>query len=260
MNAHDTQRTTSRRGGALMLIVAAVAAAALLATVNRFTAPRIADNIAAEQLRSLRAVLTPGSFDNAPHRDVITVHDPELLGSDESLPIYRARSGIQPVAAVLTVVAPNGYAGRIRLLVAVGIDGEVKGVRVAEHRETPGLGDRIEARKSGWILGFRGLRTEEPTTDAWTLDRDGGAFDRLTGATITSRAVLGAVRNAVLYFSAHRAEIFPATTESVPLNGAPPSRADNMNPSASNQDSMLAIPSSPHSIAKIHRHPPQDPA
>jgi len=212
MNAGDA-RPTSRRGGALMLVVAAVAAAALLATVNRFTAPRIADNIAAEQLRSLRAVLTPGSFDNAPHRDVIAVRDAELLGSDEPLPIYRARRGVRPVAAVLTVVAPNGYAGRIRLLVAVGVDGEVKGVRVAEHRETPGLGDRIEARKSGWILGFRGLRSDETPTGAWTLDRDGGAFDRLTGATITSRAVLGAVRNAVLYFSAHRAEIFPATTE-----------------------------------------------
>lgn len=213
MSGAETPRPASRRGGALALIIAATLSAALLASVNRFTSPRIADNRAAEQLKSLRAVLTPGSFDNAPHQDAIMAVDPTLLGSTEPLPIYRARQGTRPVAAVLTVVAPNGYAGQIRLLVAVDIDGEVNGVRVIEHRETPGLGDRIEARRSGWILGFRGLRTEKLQASTWTLDRDGGTFDRLTGATITSRAVLGAVRNAVLYFSAHQTEIFLAEAD-----------------------------------------------
>ena len=183
-------------------------AAALLSAVNRYTAPHIADNLAAERLKSLRAVLPPDSYDNAPHLDSIEALDPELLGSDRPLPIYRARLGTRPVAVAITVVAPNGFSGRIRLLVGVSIDGEVTGVRVIEHRETPGLGDKVEAGKSSWILGFRGLPGADPLTDEWTLKRDGGTFDQITGATVTSRAALQAVRNAVLYFAAHRRDIW----------------------------------------------------
>ena len=191
-----------------MLILTAMLAAALLSTVDRFTAPRIADNIAAERLKGLRAVLPPDAYDNEPHLDFVIVIDPELLGSDEPLPIYRARIGEKPVAAVLTAVAPNGFSGQIRLLVAVGVDGIMTGARVIEHRETPGLGDKIEANKSDWMHGFRGLDSVDPLTEEWVLKRDGGTFDQITGATVTSRAVLHAVRNAVLYFAAHRQDIF----------------------------------------------------
>jgi electron transport complex protein RnfG len=221
MNEQTTSKSRQRLRGALMLIVVAMLAAALLSTVDRFTAPRIADNIAAERLKGLRAVLTPGSYDNEPHLDIVTALDPELLGSDEPVPVYRARLGEQPVAAVLTTVAPNGFSGHIHLLVAVDINGIVTGVRVIEHRETPGLGDKIEAGKSDWMLGFRGLRstvllTDNPLTDEWVLKRDGGDFDQITGATVTSRAVLHAVRNAVLYFAAHRQDIFSVNDDEQP--------------------------------------------
>jgi len=210
MSEPTTRQSRSRLQGAITLVVAAMLAAALLFAVDRYTAPRIADNLAAERLKNLRAVLMPGSYDNEPHLDLIEALDPELLGSDQPLPIYRARLGAQPVAAIITVVASNGFSGRIRLLVGIGIDGQITGVRVIEHRETPGLGDKIEAGKSDWILRFSGLRSADPLTDEWTLKRDGGAFDNISGATVTSRAVLQAVRNAVLYFAAHRQDILSA--------------------------------------------------
>jgi len=219
MSESTTTESRSRLRGALMLIILAMLAAALLSAVDRFTAPRIADNIAAERLKGLRAVLPSGSYDNEPHLDIRMVQHPELLGSDEPLPVYRARRGDQPVAAVLTVIAPNGFSGHILLLVAVDVAGMVTGVRVIEHRETPGLGDRIEAGKSDWMLGFRGLQSapllaNNPLTEAWVLKRDGGSFDQITGATVTSRAVINAVRNAVIYFAAHRQELFqPASNE-----------------------------------------------
>jgi electron transport complex protein RnfG len=216
MNEQTTSTSRSRLRGALMLVIMAMLAAALLSTVDRYTAPRIADNIAAERLKGLRAVLTHGSYDNEPHLDIVTALDPELLGSDKPVPVYRARLGEQPVAAVLTAVAPNGFSGHIHLLVAVGVDGIMTGVRVIEHRETPGLGDKIEAGKSDWMLGFRGLHSSDPLTDEWVLKRDGGHFDQITGATVTSRAVLHAVRNAVLYFAAHRQDIFSPDDDEQP--------------------------------------------
>ncbi len=199
-----------------MLVIAAMLAAALLSAVDRYTAPRIADNLAAERLKSMRAVLPADSYDNEPPLDMIEALDPELLGSDEPAPIYRAWLGEQPAAAVLTVVAPNGFSGHIHLLVAISVDGNVTGVRVIEHRETPGLGDRIEAGKSDWILGFRALHHTNLLTDDWVLKRDGGSFDQITGATVTSRAVLNGVRSAMLYFAAHRQDIFSLADETQP--------------------------------------------
>lgn len=208
MHGNTSTRTQGRLRGALALIVTAVIAAALLSAVARLTAPRIADNLAAERLKSLRAVLLPGSYNNEPHLDSITALDPALLGSEKPMPVYRARFDGQPVAAVLTAIAPNGFSGLITVLVGISIDGNITGVRVIEHRETPGLGDRIEVGKSDWILGFLGLQSADPLTDEWTVRRDGGSFDQITGATVTSRAVLQAVRNAVLYFDSHRQDIF----------------------------------------------------
>ena len=157
-------------------------------------------------------MLPEGRFDNEPHKDFIYVTDPDLLGSDKPLPVYRVRMGSDPVAAVITAVAPNGFSGKIRMLVSINGRGQLLGVRVTSHSETPGLGDAIEADKSDWILGFVGLSTADPLTSDWRLDKDGGSFDRLTGATVTSRALLGAVRNAVIYFNANRDELFSAPT------------------------------------------------
>ena len=148
---------TDRVRPVVYLTLFALAAAAVLATAERLTMPRIAENQLAERLKALQAVLPEGQFDNEPHLDFIYAQHPELLGSDEPVPIYRARKNRQPIAAIVTAVAPKGFSDEIRLLVAVYATGKVAGVRVIEHKETPGLGDKIEARKSNWINGFRGL-------------------------------------------------------------------------------------------------------
>ncbi len=200
---------------AVLLGLFAVIAAALLAWTHEATAPRIAENQRQAVLRQLHALVPPASHDNDLFTDVTYVHAPRALGSDEPLPVYRARRGGRPVALVLTAIAPDGYNGTIRLLVAVRHDGTLLGVRVVDHRETPGLGDAIDERKSDWILGFAGKSLADPPPEQWRVKRDGGVFDQFTGATITPRAVVAAVRRALEYFQHHRDELFaaPAVTE-----------------------------------------------
>lgn len=190
----------------LAVVAAGVAAAVALAVVA--TRARIERNPAARELGVLATLLPAGSYDNQPAGDRIDVTDAALLGSAEPLPVYRARMAGQPVAAILTVVARQGYVGPIRLLVSIGIDGQVLGVRAVAHQETPGLGDRIDAAKSSWIDGFTGRSLGDPAAARWALRRDGGDFDAITGATVTSRAVVDAVRHAAEYFAAHQAALF----------------------------------------------------
>jgi len=200
---------------AVLLGLFAVIAAALLAWTHDATAPRIAENQRQAVLRQLHALVPATSHDNDLFADVTHVRAPARLGGDEPLPVYRARRGGRPVAAVLTAVAPDGYNGTIRLLVAVRHDGTLLGVRVVDHRETPGLGDAIDERKSDWILGFAGKSLRDPPPEQWRVKRDGGVFDQFTGATITPRAVVAAVRRALEYYQHHRDELFaaPAATE-----------------------------------------------
>ncbi len=178
------------------------------------TRERIADNEAQRVLAELTAILPPTLYDNEPHRDVI---DLELPG-DEPRRIWRARRDGKPVAAVLSSLAPDGYSGQIRLLVAITIDGQVLGVRITSHSETPGIGDAIEARKSGWIGTFTGRSLADPQESRWRLRKDGGDFDAISGATISSRAVVAATRRTVQYFDMHREDIF-ATPVASPATG-----------------------------------------
>jgi Na+-translocating ferredoxin:NAD+ oxidoreductase subunit G len=206
---------------ALTLVIAAVLAVGAVALVNGITAPRIAANERAQRVARLAAVLGAARYDNDLLGDVVLVRDAELLGTKEVVPIHRARLGGRPVAALIETVAPGGYAGAIRLLVAVGADGRLLGVRVLSHRETPGLGDSIDERKSNWILGFTGRSLGDPEAGRWRVRRDGGDFDQFTGATVTPRAVVGAVLDALLYFDAHRDAIFAAPADPGPDAAGP---------------------------------------
>lgn len=205
---------------ALTLAVAAAVAVGAVALVHDLARPRIEANERAQRVARLAAVLGSAAYDNDLLRDVAYVRDPELLGTDERLPVYRARLGGRPVAALIETVAPDGYAGAIRLLVAVGADGRLLGVRVLRHKETPGLGDGIDERKSSWILRFTGRSLEDPAPARWKVRKDGGDFDQFTGATVTPRAVVGAVEDALLYFQAHRDEIFTLPADAVAGTGA----------------------------------------
>jgi len=200
---------------AAVLAAVAVAAVALVAVVHDRAGPRIEASRRAQELAGLTAVLGGLVYDNDPLADTLLLRDPELLGTDQPLVAYRIRRAGSTVAVLINVVAPDGYAGPIRLLVAVDGAGRVLGVRVLEHRETPGLGDVIEERRSQWIRGFDGRSLGDPPADRWTVRRDGGDFDQFTGATVTPRAVVRAVRKALTYAERHRDELFaaaPSTT------------------------------------------------
>jgi len=195
----------------LVLVLFAAVATGLLGLTERATRDRIAGNRVQALLDGLYEVLPEGSFDNDLLTDTTTMLAPEALGSLEPVTVYRARRDGQPVAAVFEIVAPDGYSGAIHLLLGVRLDGVVTGVRVVEHRETPGLGDAIEADRSDWILSFDGRSLDAPDAERWAVRRDGGDFDQFTGATITPRAVVNAVKRALLHFRAHRDDYFAVT-------------------------------------------------
>ena len=198
---------------ALFLFLFAIIGSGMVAFTFDSTAEKIAANERRALLRSLNELVPESRYDNDIFNDIVYVYSSELLGTAEPVPVYRARSKGWPVAAVLAPVAPDGYSGSIRLLVAINADGTLAGVRVVQHRETPGLGDAIEAERSDWILGFNRRSLSDPVTERWKVKRDGGDFDQFTGATITPRAVVKAVKEALLYFQAHGQTLFEQDPE-----------------------------------------------
>ena len=193
--------------GTFLWLFAAVGTS-LVAITEFASRDAIAANEREVLLRNLYQLLPPDRFDNDIAVDRFEVPPSPLLGTGEASPVYRARLDGEPVAAIFRAVAPDGYSGRIHLLVGVYVDGSVAGVRVIRHAETPGLGDAIELRKSTWILGFDGRSLNDPESSRWAVRRDGGDFDQLTGATITPRAVVAAVKKTLLYYRRNAAMIF----------------------------------------------------
>jgi Na+-translocating ferredoxin:NAD+ oxidoreductase subunit G len=193
---------------ALTLAIVAAVLAAVLVLVASLTRERIASNEQAWIKQRLDALVAPETHDNDLLADSIAVTAPDLLGSAQPVRIYRARRAGAPVAAVLRPLAPDGYRGPIELLVAIGQDGRLIGVQVIRHEETPGLGDAFESRDVHWLDRFRGRSLTDPPPQRWTVRRDGGDFDAFTGATITPRAIVKAVRNALEYYQRNSQRIF----------------------------------------------------
>lgn len=183
-----------------ILALIAVVGAGLLAGTKQVTEPVITANLRADRLKQLNELIPHDRFDNDLLRDTREITDPAHLGTNEPVTVYRARKGGKPVAVAFRTVAPDGYNGKIDLLVAIWRDGELAGVRAINHAETPGLGDQIETSKNDWITQFAGHSLGEPPSDDWKVRKDGGAFDEITGATITSRAVVKAVRRALKFY------------------------------------------------------------
>ena len=193
---------------ALILLLFAVVGTGMVAFTFDATAPTIEANARAELLANLHRLIPPERHDNDLATDVIQVQDPNLLGTSAPVDVYRARLNGEPTGLVLAPVAPDGYSGPIRLLVAIKADGTLAGVRVTQHRETPGLGDYVQTDRSDWILGFSGRSLQDPPERLWAVKRDGGVFDQFTGATITPRAVVKAVKKSLIYFERHREQLF----------------------------------------------------
>ncbi len=193
---------------AILLGLFALVGTGIVALIFTETKEPIAEAERAFMLRSLHAVINPEMHDNDIFNDMITVTDPERLGTKNPVPVFRARKNGQPVAMAIILIAPEGYVGPIKLLVGITVDGTILGVRVINHRETPGLGDGIEAKRSNWILGFDGHSLSDPDSKAWAVRRDGGQFDQFTGATITPRAVVKAVHNALKFYALNHDRLF----------------------------------------------------
>ena len=192
------------RTGVILFAFAVVATAMLAFTFTR-TQPTIERSQQAEKLALLSQVLPPTLYDNNLLASQQSVPPDDLLGTRLPSAMWIARRGDTVTAVVLEAIARDGYGGNIHLLVGIGIDGDVTGVRVTAHRETPGLGDYIVRSKSAWIEQFVGKSLTTPEAKRWKVAKDGGQFDARAGATITPRAVVKAARSALDYFARHRA-------------------------------------------------------
>lgn len=181
----------------LLLGSVALLTSGALAVASRTTGPDI-EAAAMRDLKESLAQVLPGQYDNDLLQDTVLI--PAAAGE---VTVYRARRGGQVDAVVFQSVG-HGYAGPIVCILGVSREGELLGVRVLSHKETPGLGDKIEPAKSRWIFAFDGKSLGAPPADKWAVKKDGGVFDQFSGATITPRGVVGAVKNGLLLFDQER--------------------------------------------------------
>lgn len=201
MSALDAIRARLLWQAGSLAVVAAVATAALLGA-SHATQADIEAAAARDLAESLAQVLPTGFANNDLLKDVVTVP-----GADgKPLTVWRARKDGK-IVGVIYRVSGTGYAGAIRLVMAVDPDGRVLGVRVVEHHETPGLGDKIERSRTDWIEGFNGHSLGDPSVDRWAVKKDGGIYDQFTGATITPRGVVKAVRSGLELFAHERGHL-----------------------------------------------------
>lgn len=197
----------SIRKNVIGLGIFALVTAGAVTAAQILTAERIDKNIRMAQAKALNEIVPVGSYDNDILEDTLSLQDfdTSLLGpikQSDTISFARLQNRIETV--LIPAVAPDGYTQEIRLLVGINADGTLAGVRVTEHRETPGLGDKVDLKKSPWILNFSGKSLTNPNEEGWTVKKDGGDFDQFTGATITPRAVVTAVKRAQQFYNIHK--------------------------------------------------------
>jgi electron transport complex protein RnfG len=195
--------------GMTLAVIAGICTSLVTATY-RLTEERIAANEKALLEQSLQPALAGLVYDSDVIESRLVLQPPHELPGNSPAIIYRVFAQEQPVAALFVVTARDGFSGPIRILLGVDAAGMVTGVRVVQHRETPGLGDKIEASRSDWVYQFDGRSMGDPQVSGWSLKTDGGEFDQLTGASITPRAVIAAIRETLIYYDTNRDYVFAA--------------------------------------------------
>lgn len=193
---------------AMVMIAFTIAGTLSLAIIHQTTEAPISKAEAAVRMALFAQILVPELHDNDLLQDEIKLPAGGDLGNRDETSIYRARLKNKPSAVILEATAPEGYSGDIKLLVAIKADGEIAGVRVLTHKETPGLGDYIDIAHSEWIKQFDGQSLVKRNDEAWFVKKDGGQFDFTTGATITPRAVVKAVHKVLKFYSKNQQAIF----------------------------------------------------
>ena len=210
----------SIRKNAIGLGLFAIVTAGSIGIAQVVTKDRIEHNVQIAQAKALHEIVPQSSYDNDLLNDTISLSSTDsadeihakwnvrLLGpiADDAV-AYVARKDGKAHTIILPVTAPDGYTTNIDMIVGIKIDGTLAGVRVINHKETPGLGDKIGAKKNPWILQFPGLSLLKPEEKMWAVKKDGGEFDQFTGATITPRAVVRSVRLALTFFQQHGQEL-----------------------------------------------------
>ncbi|OOW02330.1 electron transporter RnfG [Pseudomonas sp. MF6396] len=186
-----------------VLLVAAVACLAIGCAIGwaQLNAARISQAELQLKARSLLSVLPAERYDNQPLQRPLALPAPTLAHST-LLAGYRATLLGQPSAVVLHSRV-QGYAGPLDLLIAIDSHGRLLTTRVLQHQETPGLGGKLSEPGNTWLRGFEGRTLADTPDPAWALKRDAGQFDQLAGASVTSRAVIQAVHDALRYFDEH---------------------------------------------------------
>jgi electron transport complex protein RnfG len=208
----ESNKATIWAGGLILAALGAICTAIVALTYST-TAARIAANEQAFLEASLQPVLGGVDHDGKLSESTIEIQPPHELPGKSAVTVYRVYADAAPVAALFVVTAMDGFSGPIKLLIGIDANGTITGTRVLQHRETPGLGDLIEESKSDWILQFSGKSLENPDRQMWAIKRDGGAFDQFSGASITPRSVVNAVRQTLEYFEENRDAVFLQANE-----------------------------------------------
>lgn len=193
---------------AMVMIAFTIVGTLSLAIIHQTTEAPISKAEAAVRMGLFAQILVPELYDNHLLQDEIKLPAGGDLGNRDETSIYRARLKDKPSAVILEATAPDGYSGDIKLLVAIKADGEIAGVRVLTHKETPGLGDYIDISHSKWIKQFDGQSLVKRNDEGWFVKKDGGQFDFTTGATITPRAVVKTVHKVLKFYSKNQKAIF----------------------------------------------------
>jgi len=185
----------------------ALLASVLLGVTNCSTEDTIQQRLNEDLIKSVEEVVPAALYDNYMLQDTLTIPSAEFnIGANETL-VYLAKKSGKVTAVCFKFIAPDGYSGAINMIIGVDRDGNILGVRVLSHKETPGLGDKIEVAKSDWILNFVGRSLDNLTPAQWAVKKDGGIFDQFAGATITPRKSVQAINRALQLFKAHQAQL-----------------------------------------------------
>ena len=187
----------------------------LLALVYSQTEAQIKDNQRQTLLKQLNEIIAAKRYDNILDQSVLTLPY-TAFKSKKPVRVYLATKAKKAVAAVFMITTMRGYSGAITLLVGVNHDQTISGVRVVAHKETPGLGDKIDISKSDWIKNFQHKSLHNPEPIAWAVKKDQGDFDQFTGATITPRAVVATVKQVLQWSQQHFDELFSEKYQNTP--------------------------------------------
>lgn len=193
---------------AFLLAAFAIVCTGSIALVNELTRPMIREQQKITLQKDINQLIDKSLYDNNIIQSCFTVVDENLLGDKLPKQVFIATENNVPVAAIIQSSTFKGYSGEIKLLVGIYSDGKIAGVRVSSHTETPGLGDKIQVNKSDWIYSFNGQEYQPFAEDRWEVKKNGGHFDAFTGATITPRAVILAVKDALIYFQENQTTLF----------------------------------------------------